>query len=130
MIKVTGLMMDIAGQLELLHKPMPVKITYALARAFEKMKVEQAAYNEAKQIIIKKHNMKPDRNGMIDIGSNPEFAKEIMELQNQEINLGMEKININLNDLPDLSLTEMQFLMYFVNITKENENGPVPDGNS
>jgi len=129
MIKVTGAMIEaLTEHQELLSKTMPVAITVTLTRAISKMREESKAYLEARETLMKKHKIKPNTDGKINILKHPEFLKELLELQAQKIELGMKKIDVNLKDLPDLSISEMEFIMPFLNI-KENDNA-ISDRNS
>lgn len=96
---------------------MPVKISYFLSRAMSKLRSESESYFAQRKIILDRHK-ESESNGQVKIA--PEnlhaFMKEMKELQDTEIEIPIEKMDIKLDDLPDISVAQIEFIEHFFNI--------------
>ena len=104
--------------IELTKITMPIKIGYYLKRVLSKLREESKPFFEQKQIIIDKHKTS-ESNGNIHIGNMAAYLLELNELHQQEIDMPIEAIKVNIDDLPDLSVTQIEFIEPFINISEE-----------
>ena len=107
----------------ILARPLPIKVSYWLAKAMEKMEQEVRVYLQKKQEIIDTYAEKADGetkttpDGGVVFGLNTEKAiSEFAELQKIEVELGIDKIKIDLEKMPDLSVQEISLIMPLLEI--------------
>ena len=107
----------IFGQLR--QKRFPVKAGYWLARSFDKIIQLAKVYQEEKKKLLEKYSKEKDEQGNLKVESDgsilledpEEFAKEFEELLSIEINLGVNKIKVDFDKFPDLTIDEMELLL-------------------
>ena len=119
----------------ILNKSLPVKVSYWLARAVDKMTQEARIYFKAKQDLIQKYAQRYEEDGEkwkkgdvivsstgnIAFGDNQEkFLSDFIELQNIECDLGIPTIKVDLDQLPEFTIAEISTIMPLIEIvTKE-----------
>ena len=119
----TLLTKDIAS---ILKKEFSAKTSFHLARIFSKIEIESKTYFSEKQKLVNKHSKKDEAgktiqaNGMVTIEDPKSFSKELEEILEIEIDLGIEKINFDFDKEPSLPVDGMMILLPFI---KENKNG-------
>jgi hypothetical protein len=98
--------------LELQRIPMPIKISYYLKDIMGMLGKESKPFFEKKKEIISRH-----QNGdKIPPENTAAFLKEVNEIYNEEIELDIQKLNIRIDDLPNLSVMQIDFIETFFNI--------------
>lgn len=105
----------------LMKKVFPVKVSYWLSKAVERIKQEGKPYYEAKQKLAEKYGeqdnegnvIPPGPDGSIRLKDTQGFIEELQELQTIEVDLGIKKIKLDMDDpkCPDLSVEEMRLLL-------------------
>jgi len=104
----------------LLTKEFSAKTSFYLARIFDKIQSESKIYFSEKQRLVDKYAKKDDKGKNIIQGDSillnePEkFQKEFDELMGIEIDLGLDKIKIDFDNEPKLSINEMMILFNFI----------------
>lgn len=112
--------------IELSTKPFPVKVSFRLARVIKAIESEMELYIQNKQELIKKYaapredGTLADENGMVRFNSD-EGPKQIAEIATEKLPLTENKIPLNLNDCPDLSIQETMMLLEFIEEIDEEE---------
>ena len=110
----------LAGVQPLMQKEFSAKTSFHLARIFDKIKSESNVYFSEKQRLVDKYAKKDDKGKNIIQGDSillnePEkFQKEFDELMGIEIDLGLDKIKIDFDNEPKLSINEMMILFNFI----------------
>ncbi len=138
-IEITNLYIENSNQSpifqNLVKKSFPVKTSYWLSKAFEHLRRESKIYFEEKKKLIEKHalrhtqegeekdgkgkvirrwkegDVQADASGNVTITDVEEFQKGIRELQEIKITLGVNRIKLDLDKAPDLTVEEMTFLL-------------------
>jgi len=137
MIKVTNGYLDGLGSnslfQDLAKKPFTAKTSYWLARAFDRIQKEGAIYFAERQKLIEKHAKRYEKDGgegerkwkkgdMISDGKNVSlddvvgFGKDIKELIEIEIDLGLKKIKFDLDKEPACTVEEMTVLVPLIEV--------------
>lgn len=102
-----------------MKKQLPVKLSYFLAVILDKMDKETKIYFEKKKEVAEKYaekevdgRMKTNEAGAVMFSNESIAAAEadFIELANVDIDLGVNKFDIDLDKLPDLSVEEMLLL--------------------
>lgn len=91
---------------ELRRMTLPVKVAYRLSRLNKKIDSLVIPYEETKDELIKKLGTLDKKTGettIKDEKTKREFYKQVLELQNEEVTLNIEKINIE--DLGDIKIS-------------------------
>lgn len=96
-IKVADLYNLSLGLNELSKKELPIALAFKIQRAQKKVSEELIASDKVRQSLIEKYKEKELDNGNIQIKKDKlnEFNEKINELMAQEIDLDIEKINID-----------------------------------
>lgn len=111
---------------ELASKPFPVRISFRLARILKSVQSEMELYIANKKELIEKYAVPnedgniADANGLVKF-SNPEGPKQIEELASEIIPLTENKIPLNLDECPDLSMQEVMMLLEFIEEEDSNK---------
>jgi len=104
----------------IMSKEFTATTSFHLARIFSKLESESKIYFSEKQKLVNKHAQKDDNgkaiinDGNYTILNLDEFSKEFNELLEIEIELGLEKIKMNLDNEPNFTVDEMIILMPFI----------------
>jgi len=98
---------------ELQRMPMPIKISYYLKNIMGMLGKEAKPFFERKKEIVGRHQ---NGDGKIPPENAMAFMKEMNEIYNEEIELDIQKLNIKIEDLPDLSIMQIDFIEPFFNI--------------
>jgi len=120
---------------KILNKSLPVKVSYWLARAVDKMTQEARTYFNARQDLIQKYAQRYEEDGKdehkewkkddiivsntgnISFGDNQEkFMLDFIELQNIESDLGIPTIKIDLDKLPEFTTIEISAIIPLIEI--------------
>jgi len=96
-IKVADLYNLSLGLNELSKKELPIALAFKIQRAQKKVSEELIASDKVRQSLIEKYKEKELDNGVVQIKKDKlnEFNEKINELMAQEIDLDIEKINID-----------------------------------
>ena len=96
-IKVADLYNLSLGLNELSKKELPIALAFKIQRAQKKVSEELIASDKVRQSLIEKYKEKELENGVVQIKKDKlnEFNDKINELMAQEIDLDIEKINID-----------------------------------
>ena len=96
-IKVADLYNLSLGLNELSKKELPIALAFKIQRAQKKVSEELIASDKVRQSLIEKYKEKELDNGSVQIKKDKldEFNEKINELMAQEIDLDIEKINID-----------------------------------
>lgn len=96
-IKVADLYNLSFGLNELSRKELPIALAFKIQRAQKKVSEELIASDKVRQSLIEKYKEKELDNGAVQIKKDKlnEFNEKINELMAQEIDLDIEKINID-----------------------------------
>ena len=96
-IKVADLYNLSLGLNELSKKELPIALAFKIQRAQKKVSEELIASDKVRQSLIEKYKEKELDNGDVQIKKDKlnEFNEKINELMAQEIDLDIEKINID-----------------------------------
>ena len=92
----------------------PIKLSYHISRAMKKLREEAKTYVEQKKTVFDEHKngenkIKPEEMHM--------FLKKVSELCDMEVEIsGIDKHEVNMDDLPDMSVLQLEFLEPFLNI--------------
>lgn len=143
MIKVKSVyceMLDSPVVRRILDRPLPVKTGYWIGRAIEKIRQEAKAYMDQRDKLIKEHEDTKKRDeekkkgdcdvcgrkgelpGQTFLKDQQAFQKELSVLQEVKIDLGIEKISVDLDELEKwlekrnekgLTGAEFEFLLPF-----------------
>ena len=104
--------------MDIKKKEFPIKTAYWIARCFDKIKKLADTYLEEKKKLINKYAIEKDeqgnakmQEGMISLSDPNKFSEELKELLDIEIDLGINKIKIDLDKCPNLTLEEMDILL-------------------
>jgi len=113
----------------IIKKPFTAKTSYWLARAFDKLQREAKIYLAEKQKIVEKCAKRHDKDGegfkkgdmvsdgqSVTLDSVAEFQEEITELTEIEIEIGINKIEFDLDKEPVCTVEEMGLLMPLVSV--------------
>jgi len=97
---------------------LPVKVSYKLAKNIKNIEKELSIYEEEKQKLINKYSEKDEEgkskvneNGMINILDVENWNKDIKELLEIEVEINVEKINIDELAKSDLKLTPAELIL-------------------
>jgi len=126
-----------------LKKPLPVKVSYWLARAVDKISREARVYFKSRQDLVEKHAERHEEDGKemdpkdtekvlrewkkddivvtpaggVEFGENQEkFLEDLVELQSIEFDLGIYPIKIDLDNFPDLSTVEISVILPLIKV--------------
>lgn len=138
MIKVTNGYLDTLTNNPLIQaivkKSFTAKTSYWLAKVFDKLQREAKIYFSEKQKLIEKYAKRHDKDGegfkkndIISDGQNitldnvKEFQREITELTEIEIEIGINKIEFDLEREPNCTPEEMAILIPLIHV-KEKKN--------
>ncbi len=106
-----------------IKKPFPVKTSYWLARAVDKIEQEMRTFLKQRQEVIdelavKGEDGKPEvKKGMVSFGENAEKAAEKLDgLLDIDIELDIKKIVIDPDRCPDLSVEELMLLLPIIEL--------------
>lgn len=96
-IKVADLYNLSLGLNELSKKELPIALAFKIQRAQKKVSEELIASDKVRQSLIEKYKEKELDNGVVQVKKDKldEFNEKINELMSQEIDLDIEKINID-----------------------------------
>jgi len=116
----------------IIKKPFTAKTSYWLARVFDKLQGETKIYFSERQKLIEKYAKRHDKDGkdfkkgdIVSDGQNVsldniiEFQKEITELTEIEIEIGINKIEFDLDKEPACTVEEMGILMPLVSVKED-----------
>jgi len=104
----------------IMSKEFTATTSFQLARIFSKLESESKIYFSEKQKLANKYAIKDNdgkpviKDGNYTISNVDEFSKELNELLEIEIELGIEKIKMNLENEPNFTVEEMIVLMPFI----------------
>ena len=102
---------------------LPVRVSYKLAKNIKSIDKELKIYEEEKQKLINKYGEKDEEgkskvneNGMINILDTENWNKDIKELLEIEVEINVEKINIDELAKSDLKITpsELTLIDYMI----------------
>ena len=105
---------------ELLSKQFTAKTSFFLARLFDKLEKESKYYFDQKQKLINQYAKKDDdgnpvqKDGMVTLDNPEKFSSELEEVLKININFEWEKVKIDFDKEPALSIDEMMILLPFV----------------
>ena len=140
MIKVTNRYLDTLGSnsnfQDLAQKPFTAKTSYWLARVFDRIQKEGAIFFAERQKLIEKHAKRYEADGeegerkwkkgdMISDGKSvtlndvEAFSKDLKELTEIEIDLGLHKIKFDLDKEPVCTVEEMSLLMPLIEVKED-----------
>ena len=140
MIKVTNGYLDTLGSnsnfQDLAQKPFTAKTSYWLARVFDRIQKEGAIFFAERQKLIEKHAKRYEADGeegerkwkkgdMISDGKSvtlndvEAFSKDLKELTEIEIDLGLHKIKFDLDKEPVCTVEEMSLLMPLIEVKED-----------
>ena len=99
--------------IDLQRMKLPIRISYFLKRIMAKIVDESKPYFDQKKIIADKY-----KNGNEDIPpeSRGLFLKDLSELWTMEVDLLIEKQDVRIDDLPEMSVVQIEFIENFFNI--------------
>lgn len=113
----------------IIKKPFTAKTSYWLARVFDKLQRETKIYLNEKQKLIEKYAKRYDADGknwkkgdMITDGQSisltniKDFTKEINELTEIEIEIGINKITFDIEKEPACTIEEMTILLLLLDV--------------
>ena len=97
---------------------LPIRISYFLKRIMAKIVDESKPYFEQKKIIADKY--------MNELGDIPPekmklFVSDLKEMWETEIDLLIEKQDVRIDDLPEMSVVQIEFFELFFDIKLETE---------
>jgi len=104
----------------IMSKEFTATTSFQLARIFSKLESESKIYFSEKQKLANKYAIKDNdgkpviKDGNYTISNVDEFSKELNELLEIEIELGLDKIKMNLENEPNFTVEEMIVLMPFI----------------
>lgn len=102
---------------ELLEMKMPVTISYLLRQSLMTLNNNAQAYFGEKKKIIDKY-----RNGTkIDPEKSEDMLRELAELQAIRIEVDITKKELDINTLPDISVTQLEFMELFFDFVDKKE---------
>ena len=114
-------------------RDLPTAFAFELKKLRPRIRDVDTAYKQQKQDMIEKYADRDKENKLVQSAPNifrfttkaEWFQKEYNELLNLESNLGDEKLEIDLKDIPDrfLSADDFASLECIMNFTKEKEDG-------
>ncbi|MDD5048443.1 MAG: hypothetical protein PHH09_05885 [Methanoregulaceae archaeon] len=140
MIKITNGYLDTLGSnsnfQDLAQKPFTAKTSYWLARVFDRIQKEGAIFFAERQKLIEKHAKRYEADGeegerkwkkgdMISDGKSvtlndvEAFSKDLRELTEIEIDLGLHKIKFDLDKEPVCTVEEMSLLMPLIEVKED-----------
>jgi len=140
MIKITNGYLEMIGSnslfQELAKKPFTAKTSYWLARVFSKLQKEGEIYFAEKQKLIEKYAKRHETDGgegerkwnkgdMVSDGKSVSlndmdgFMKDIKELTEIEIELGLHKIKFDLDKEPACTVEEMTLLVPLIEVEED-----------
>ena len=140
MIKITNGYLDTLGSnsnfQDLAQKPFTAKTSYWLARVFDRIQKEGAIFFAERQKLIEKHAKRYEADGeegerkwkkgdMISDGKSvtlndvEAFSKDLKELTEIEIDLGLHKIKFDLDKEPVCTVEEMSLLMPLIEVKED-----------
>jgi len=91
---------------------MPAKISYILKNAMAELGKASKPFFEQKRVIVDKYR----ENGKIPPEHVKSLLQELKVLHDEEIEMPMEKLDISIEHLPDLSILQIDFIELFFNI--------------
>lgn len=121
---------------KILAKSFPIKTGYWISRAIEKIRQEAKAYTDQRNKLIEKYAKKPEEltdeekkakmpAGQVFLKDVKAYEEDLAVLQTADINLGIDKIKVDLNVLdkwfndrkePGLTIAEMEYLLPFFEV--------------
>jgi len=102
---------------ELLEMRMPVSISYSLRQYLMILNERSKAYFQEKKKIVDRY-----RNGTkIDPEKAEYFLKELAELQALEFEVDVNKKELDINTLPNISVTQLEFMELFFDFVDKKE---------
>ena len=140
MIKITNGYLDTLGSnsnfQDLAQKPFTAKTSYWLARVFDRIQKEGAIFFAERQKLIEKHAKRYEADGeegerkwkkgdMISDGKSvtlndvEAFSRDLKELTEIEIDLGLHKIKFDLDKEPVCTVEEMSLLMPLIEVKED-----------
>lgn len=137
-IKVKSVYCEMLGDpvaRQIMARIFPVKTSYWISRAFDKIRQEAKAYGEARNKLVTEHTddekyeaqkkaktARPDQVPLKDVNA---YNTDLALLHEAELDLGIDKVEVDLEVLEawlkergekDLSVGELEFLLPFFNI--------------
>lgn len=97
---------------ELMEKQMPIKLAYHMRRVFTALRHESKAYYDQKKELFEKYEVNgkvPDQNLM-------PFSFEVGKICEVEVELNITPYKLKLEDLPDMSVIQFEFIEPFLEI--------------
>ena len=140
MIKITnGYLEQIGGNTlfqDLAKKPFTAKTSYWLARVLSQLQKEGEIYFAERQKLIEKHAKRHEKDGgqgdktwkkgdIVSDGKNvslenaERFVKDMKELTEIEIDLGLKKIKFDLDKEPSCTVEEMTLLVPLIEVKED-----------
>ena len=121
---------------KILAKSFLIKTGYWISRAIEKIRQETKAYTDQRNKLIEKYGKKPEEltkeekeakmpPGQVFLKDVKAYEADLAELQTAELNLGIDKIKVDLDVLdkwfderkePGLTIAEMEYLLPFFDV--------------
>ena len=109
----------------LIHKQLPVKISYAISKNISKIERELEIYNKERQKLLDKYCVKDEEGkNLIDENNQLKIAdknletwnKDINELLDIEIDIDIHKFNVNdlLNSNCEMTVSELMLIDYMI----------------
>ena len=111
-----------------LDEEFPVKVGYWTSRAIAKLRREAKFYWEKRNELVEKYKkegseeIEKDKDdatkadATVELTDPKAFRKDLLELQDIDIDLGINLIKVNLEELPELTLAELEFLLPFFDV--------------
>jgi len=98
---------------ELQKVVMPARTSFFLKNVMAIMQKEAKPFFEKKKEIMSNHS---NGNGKIPPENSMAFLKEMNDIYNEEIEVEISKMDIRIDDLPNLSIAQIDFIEPFFNI--------------
>jgi len=107
---------------DLTKMKLPAAASFRLARILKRIEPDYETYVSSKNNLFNKYATRDDNdkimtneNGAILFKDIQSMDKELKDLQNEELDLGIEQLNLKLNDCPEkISTQEIMLLLLFV----------------
>lgn len=115
-MKLKTILENMEALQELRKMTLPVKVAYRLSRINSKIDSIVIPYEETKNDLIKKLGTINEETGSPEIKDEKtkrEFYKQVLELQNEEVTLDIEKIYIE--DLGDINISAHLIVEFIFN---------------
>lgn len=102
---------------DILKMQFPIKLAYHLKRVFTTLRSESKAYYDQKKELFDKYGV----NGKVPDKNLLPFTMEVSQLCEVEVDLNITPYQIKLEELPDMSVLQFEFIEPFLEIDNKKD---------